>query len=48
MSRDRTKILGHINTNQLIKYIKDYNIKYAKGITQPEYSDYTMEFFMDT
>lgn len=37
--------------NQLIdiaylkKYTQEANISYVKGITQPEYSAYTMEFF---
>ncbi len=34
-----------IDQAYLEKYIQKENINYAKGITQPEYSDYTMEFF---
>jgi len=40
-------------TNNLIdkaylkKYTQKENIPYAKGITQAEYADYTMEFFWD-
>ena len=34
-----------IDQAYLEKYIQKENINYAEGITQPEYSDYTMEFF---
>ncbi|MBI9061841.1 MAG: hypothetical protein JEZ14_07615 [Marinilabiliaceae bacterium] len=34
-----------INNAYLEKYTQTENIPYAKGITRPEYADYTMEFF---
>ncbi|MDY7394633.1 DUF2255 family protein [Aureibaculum sp. 2210JD6-5] len=34
-----------INDAYLKKYTQKENIKYAEGITQPEYSDYTIELF---
>ena len=33
-----------INKAYLEKYNQEHNVKYAEGITQPEYADYTMEF----
>ena len=33
-----------IDETYLRKYIQPENINYAKGITQPEYADYTMKF----
>lgn len=36
-----------INKAYLRKYTQTENIPYVKGITQPEYADYTMEFFFD-
>ena len=33
-----------IDEAYLRKYIQPENLKYAKGIAQPEYADYTMEF----
>ena len=47
------KLDKYEKTNQLIdkaylsKYNQKENLKYAKGISQPEYADYTMEFFYD-
>lgn len=38
------KINKKIDNAYLQKYKQPENIKYAKGITQPEYADYTMEF----
>ncbi|MEO0895635.1 MAG: DUF2255 family protein [Bacteroidota bacterium] len=35
----------NINQAYLTKYTQEQNIRYAQGITQPEYVDYTMEFF---
>lgn len=34
-----------INERYLEKYNQEENLFYAKGITQPEYEDYTMEFY---
>ena len=34
-----------IDQAYLLKYSQAENIKYAEGISQPEYADYTMEFF---
>ena len=34
-----------INKAYLKKYNQKENLLYAKGISQPEYSNYTMEFF---
>ncbi len=34
-----------INKAYLEKYTQENNIKYANGITQPEYANYTLEFF---
>ncbi len=34
-----------INERYLEKYNQEENLFYAKGITQPEYEDFTMEFF---
>jgi hypothetical protein len=39
------EIHDKINKAYLAKYNQPYNIKYAEGITQPEYRNYTMEFF---
>lgn len=36
-----------IDQAYLNKYDQPYNIEYAKGISQPEYSDYTMEFIVN-
>lgn len=36
-----------INSRYLEKYNQVENLYYAKGITQPEYEDFTMEFFYD-
>ena len=36
-----------IDRAYLEKYIQPENIEYAKGITQPEYCDYTMEFILE-
>lgn len=36
-----------IDRAYLKKYDQQGNIFYAQGITQPEYSNYTMEFFID-
>ena len=35
-----------INQKYLEKYNQEENLFYSKGITQPEYKDYTMEFFI--
>lgn len=37
-----------INKRYLEKYNEPKNIYYAEGITQPEYADYTMEFFFES
>ncbi len=37
-----------INQAYLAKYNQPYNVSYAKGITQPEYAEYTMEFFFES
>ena len=34
-----------IDQAYLSKYTQQENIKYAEGISKPEYADYTMEFF---
>jgi hypothetical protein len=34
-----------INAAYLHKYNQEGNVIYAQGISQPEYADYTMEFF---
>ncbi len=34
-----------ISNAYLEKYIQDYNLEYAKGIAQPEYNHFTIEFF---
>lgn len=36
-----------INMAYLKKYNQPENLFYSEGITQPEYSEYTMEFFID-
>ena len=36
-----------INERYLEKYNQEENLYYATGITQPEYEDFTMEFFYD-
>lgn len=36
-----------INRSYMNKYTQEENIRYAKGITQPEYADYTMEFLFE-
>ncbi|MCU4176639.1 DUF2255 family protein [Carboxylicivirga sp. N1Y90] len=41
------KINRLINEAYLNKYNQERNIKYAVGISQPEYADYTMELFFD-
>tara|TARA_R100000935_G_scaffold46611_1_gene70092 strand:- start:301 stop:678 length:378 start_codon:yes stop_codon:yes gene_type:complete len=35
-----------IDQAYLLKYTQPENIKYAEGISKPEYADYTMEFLM--
>ncbi len=42
---DKTNLL--INDAYLNKYNQERNLKYAEGISQPEYADYTMELFFD-
>ena len=42
---DGTNLL--INDAYLNKYNQERNIKYAEGISQLEYADYTMELFYD-
>ena len=42
-ANDPTNIL--IDSAYLEKYNQKENLKYAQGITQPEYADYTLEFF---
>lgn len=37
----------HINHAYLEKYNTEENLFYSRGITQPEYANYTMEFFID-
>lgn len=37
-----------INQAYLKRYIEAENIFYAKGISQPEYRDYTLEFFFES
>ncbi|MBS2213657.1 DUF2255 family protein [Carboxylicivirga mesophila] len=37
----------HIDKAYLDKYNQAHNLKYTKGITQPEYANYTMEFLFD-
>lgn len=39
------ELTGRINAAYLSKYDQPANVKYAEGITQPEYATYTMEFF---
>ncbi len=34
-----------INKAYLAKYTQERNLKYAQGITQPEYTNYTLELF---
>jgi hypothetical protein len=36
-----------INNAYLKKYVQKENITYAKGITQSDYTNYTMEFFLN-
>ena len=36
-----------IDQAYLKKYVQPENLIYAKGISQPDYADYTMEFFYD-
>ena len=36
-----------INAAYMKKYVQPENLAYAEGISQPEYADYTMEFFND-
>ncbi|MDX1752631.1 MAG: DUF2255 family protein [Salinimicrobium sediminis] len=36
-----------INMAYLQKYDQPENLVYSRGITQPEYADYTMEFLID-
>ncbi|QGY43328.1 DUF2255 family protein [Maribellus comscasis] len=36
-----------INKAYLQRYSQPENIRYAEGITQPEYENYTMEFFFE-
>ena len=36
-----------IDRAYLQKYVQPENLIYAEGISQPEYADYTMEFFND-
>lgn len=36
-----------IDKEYLKKYNQKENLKYAEGISQPEYADYTMEFLYD-
>jgi hypothetical protein len=36
-----------INLAYLKRYDQQENMFYVKGITQPEYSNYTMEFFLE-
>ena len=38
---------ARIDRAYLEKYTQEENVYYAKGITQPEYADYTMEFLYD-
>ena len=42
---DETNLL--IDDAYLNKYNQEINIKYAEGISRPEYADYTMELFFD-
>ena len=42
---DKTNSL--IDEAYLNKYTQKENLEYAKGITQPEYADFTMEFIYD-
>lgn len=45
---DKDDEINHrIDNAYLEKYIQPENIKYAKGITQPEYADFTMEFLLE-
>lgn len=39
------KMTDLINKAYLERYTQPENIPYAKGISQPEYADHTMEFF---
>lgn len=41
------ELIRLINERYLEKYDQEENLDYAKGITQPEYEDFTMEFFYD-
>ena len=43
---DKTNLL--IDAAYLNKYNQEWNLKYAEGISQPEYADYTMELFFDS
>ncbi|MBN9312870.1 MAG: hypothetical protein BGO40_03055 [Chryseobacterium sp. 39-10] len=36
-----------ISNAYLEKYTQEHNIEYAKGISQPEYNNYTIEFFIN-
>ena len=36
-----------IDKTYLCKYTQKENLIYAKGISQPEYADYTMEFYIN-
>ncbi len=40
------KLNKSIDKAYIEKYTQPENIKYAKGITQPEYANYTMEFYL--
>jgi hypothetical protein len=41
----QAEIHNQIDQAYLTRYNEGENIFYAKGISQPEYADYTMEFF---
>jgi hypothetical protein len=43
---DKTNLL--VNDAYLNKYNQEHNLKYAEGISQPKYADYTMELFFDS
>lgn len=43
---DKTNLL--IDAAYLNKYNQEWNLKYAEGISQPEYANYTIELFFDS
>lgn len=46
VNREDLALNDQINQAYLAKYIQEHNRPYALGMTQEEYRDYTMEFFV--